>query len=66
MYKVAYKTKRGGSGAMTTDDFALVNKKVQSLFRQRLEATIYKDDEVIGKIWKDKTQTPQWNYSLSQ
>ena len=64
MYAVTHKTKKGGSGVMTTSTFDELKKKVQSLFKQRLEATVYKDGQVIGKVWQDNSQRLGWNYSI--
>jgi hypothetical protein len=64
MYSVTYKTKRGGSGVMITLDFEKLNKKVVSLFKQKLPATIYKDGVVIGHVWEDNSCRTGWNYSI--
>lgn len=64
MYSITYQTKKGESGVMTTTSSDELKKKVLSLFRQRLLATIYKDGNIIGKIWKDDSQRLGWNWSI--
>lgn len=64
MYIIRHKTKRGGSGIFITKDLEAVKRKVISLFKQRLEATIYEDEIEIGRVWKDNSQRKGWNYSL--
>ena len=64
MYAITHKTKKGGSGVMTTNDIEELKKKVRSLFKQRLEATVYKDGETIGRVWQDDSQRLGWNYSI--
>lgn len=64
MYIIRHKTKRDGSGMMTTNDIDEVKKKVKSLFKQKLEATVFEDDAVIGRVWKDDSQRIGWNYYL--
>lgn len=66
MYAITYKTEKGGSGVYATNNMDFLKKKVKSFFKQKLEATIYKDAEVIGKIWKDNSQRSGWNYSISK
>jgi hypothetical protein len=66
MYAVTHKTKKGGSGVMTTNNIDELKKKVQSLFNQRLEATVYKDGEIIGRVWQDDSQRLGWNYSIDE
>ena len=67
IYTLRYQTKKGGSGIMGTTDFLEVEKKVSSLFKQRLLATVYKDGVEIGKVWKeDKSQVKRWNYIIER
>ena len=66
MYAVIHKTKKGGSGVMTTNNIDELKKKVQSLFKQMLEGTIYKDGAVIGRVWQDDSQRSGWNYSIDE
>lgn len=66
MYSITYKTRRGGSGVMTSLAFGDIEKKLVSLFKQRLEATTYKDGVLIGKVWKDNSQRLGWNYLIEQ
>ena len=42
MFAITYKTKKGGSGVMTSTDFEEIRKKAFHLCKQKLEATIYK------------------------
>lgn len=66
MYAITHKTKKGGSGVMTTNNFDELKKKAQQLCRQKLEATIYKDGKKIGQVWwMDYAETiTGWNYSI--
>lgn len=66
MYSVRYQTKRGGSGIMWTTNFFELEKKVKCLLKQRLLATIYKDGNEIGKVWKDNSQRNCWNYYIER
>jgi hypothetical protein len=67
VYDIRYHTRKGGSGIMTTTDFIEVEKKVISLFKQRLEATVYKDGVEIGRVWKqDRSQVKRWNYTIER
>jgi hypothetical protein len=60
-YYVSYETKRGGSAIITTTDYETVVKKLISLFKKHLEATVRNNDIVIGKVWKE---SKKWNYFL--
>ena len=51
---------------MSTTNFLTLKNKVISLFNQRLEASVFEDDKLIGKIWKDNSQRGKWNYSLEE
>lgn len=64
MYSVAYRTKKGGSAIMTTNNFKEFETRVKWLFRQRIPATLYKDGQVIGRVWEDNSQRNGWNYSI--
>jgi hypothetical protein len=64
MYSVTFKTKRGGSGAMRTESYDEVVKKIKSLFRQRLTGTAYKNGERIGQVYEDNSQRTGMNYYI--
>ena len=61
LYTIRYKTKKGGSGIMTTNNFESLEKRAKQLCKQKLEATIYKDNNAIGQVWKMESK---WNYSI--
>jgi len=62
MYSITYRTKRGGSGVMTTNDLGEMLKRVHWLFKQRLSATVYFEGEVIGRVYEDDSQRYGWNW----
>ena len=66
MYAITHQTKKGGSGVITTNDFECLEKKAKQLCRQKLEATIYKDGNRIGQVWKMDYSDHRtgWNYSI--
>lgn len=66
MYSVTHKTKRGGSGVMTTNSFDELRKKVVSLFKQRLTATVYRDGNKIGWVAEDDSCRLGWNWSIDK
>lgn len=67
LYSVTFKTKKGGSGVMTSRRFKDIEKKINNCFRDRLEATAYENGKiVIGRVWKDDSQRPMWNFFLSK
>lgn len=65
IYSITYRTKKGGSGVMTTKDFSEVVRKVKSCFKQKLPATVYKDGEKIGNVWEDNSCRTGWNYLIN-
>lgn len=64
MYSVTYQTKKGGSGILTCSTIEPIKKKVISLFRQRLPATVYKDGIVCGKVSEDNSCRLGWNWYI--
>ena len=66
MYAITHKTKQGGSGVITTSNFEEIEKKAKQLCKQKLEATIYKDGSIIGRVWwMDYSDTRTgWNYLI--
>ena len=61
MYTIRYKTKKGGSGMMTTDNLESLENRAKQLCGQKLEAIIYKDNITIGQVWRMESK---WNYSI--
>jgi len=66
MYAITYQTKQDGSGVFTTNDYPKLKKKVVSLFKQHLTATVYKDGKEIGKVFQDDSQRNNWNYIIEE
>jgi len=64
MYSVTYKTKRGSGVLVQTTDHDELVKKIQSCYKQRIKAVAYEDGKEIGRVWKDDSQKPKWNYSI--
>lgn len=64
MYSITHKTKQGGSGVFITNNIQEVKKKAFRLCKQKLEATVYKNGEVCGRVWEDNSQRLGWNYSI--
>jgi hypothetical protein len=64
MYSVTYKTKKGGSGVQTSSTLEPIKKKVISLFKQKLSATVYKDGVMVGKVFEDDSERLGWNWFI--
>jgi hypothetical protein len=64
MYSVSFRTKRGGSAVYTFGKFNELEKKVISLFKQKIAANIFKDGEKIGQVFEDNSCRTGWNYSI--
>lgn len=64
IYSITYKTKRGGSGVLTSLDLETVKKKAISCFKQKLNATIYRNGENIGKVYQDSSCRTGWNWYM--
>ena len=63
-FKVNHITKSGTHISTMFADYEQAVKKVQSLFKQRLEAQVFLNSRLIGRVWKDNTQVKKWNYSI--
>lgn len=66
MYSIKHETKKGGSGVTITRDYDELVKNVCRLFKQHLEATIYLNNKVVGKVFKDNSQRLGWNYFIEK
>lgn len=64
MYLVRYTNKKGGSCMATFGTIEQLENKAASLLKQRIEARIYKDGELIGRVWRDDSQQFKWSYSI--
>lgn len=62
-FTITYTTLKGETGSITLPQRRLMTT-VQSMFKAKTEATIYRDDEVIGRIWRDDSQVSKMNYSI--
>lgn len=65
-YTVKYITKSGGHTMWTCPSILAVEDRIKKLFKQRIEATAYFGDTVIGRVWQDNSQLVGWNYYCEQ
>lgn len=64
-YTIQYVNKKGGHVTQTTSYPIVVQRKVISLFKQRIEAVVFQQGgETIGRVWKDNSQRVGWNWTL--
>lgn len=64
MYSITYTTKKGGSGVMTSNNIADVVKKAVYQFKNKLPATVYKNGDVIGRVFEDNSCRSGWNWYI--
>lgn len=65
-YKIQYISKRGRHITMFSSNIVFVRAKIITLFEQKIEATIWLDDKIVGRVWRDDSQKPKWNYTFDE
>lgn len=64
-YTIQYVNKKGGHVTQMTTHKDVLEKKILSLFKQRIEAVVFQQGgETIGRVWKDNSQRVGWNWFL--
>ena len=61
MITVFHRTRRGASQGDCFTQWKEAEEKLRRLFAQRIEAKAVRDDEVVGRVWKDNGH---WNWYM--
>ena len=63
-YTIQWTDKRGKNRSQWTTNFQELLIRMRSLTKQRIEAVVYQNNQIVGRVWKDNSQRIAWNYSI--
>ena len=73
MYKIAYRTRRGGHTIVNLSTMDEVGVKIRNLYNSRVEAKAWVDDEtqpggrlIVGQVWKCAERGWLWFHATEQ